>query len=167
MKSVTAGWRRFASLLTAGLLIVAAAGVVAACGGGGGSSIEQHNADAATAVAYKSGADFVKALKQAGVLCPAASVSAVEASGVHVADSVSCTYAKDDYFSATVAWPSTLSSKYFSIYFPASQKACRDTGCKAVTLKGNLWFAGGAPDEQRLYEVQDALGGQLSVGGKP
>lgn len=154
-------------LLTAALLALAVGGVATACGGGGGTSVETRNAEAGTPVAYKSGADFVVALKQAGVSCPKATIAPVAASGVHVADSVSCTYSTDDYFSATVAWPSTLSSKYFSGYFAAYQKACRDTDCKATTLEGNLWFAGGAPNEERLFTVQDALGGQLSVGGKP
>jgi len=153
----------------AGLLALAVAGAATACGGGG-TSVAKRNAEASPAVAYKSGAGFVAALRAAGVPCPKQSVDPVTTAtslGVlHVADSVSCTYSKNDYFSATVAWSSKLSSKYFSFYFEAFQKACRETSCEATTLKGKLWFAHGAPDVQRLYDAQKALGGQLTVDGR-
>lgn len=125
-----------------------------------GPSIDERNAAASAAVAYESGADFVEALGRAGVPCTNPTISPLMASGFHVADSFSCNYATGDLVNLFVAWPSELSSTYFSMYFEAEQEAGAATGAQNLTLKGELWYAVATTD-QRLFDIQEALGGQL------
>ncbi len=151
------------------ILMLAITAAAMACGGatssGGNSSneasVDERNAAASAAVTYESGAGFVEALEGAGVPCTNPSISPVNTSGVHVADSFSCIYAKDDLVNMFVAWPSELSSTYFSMYFENYQKAQAGFGSEQLILKGNLWFAVASTD-QRLFDIQDALGGQLA-----
>ena len=69
-------------------------------------------------------------------------------------------YSEGDLVNAFVAWQSEASSTYFSTYFEAEQKARAATGAPNPTLKGELWYAEAAAD-QRLFDTQEALGGQL------
>jgi hypothetical protein len=129
----------------------------------GGPSLDERNAAAEAAVAYESGAGFVEALERAGVPCanPTISPFTVSASGgtFHVADSVSCDYAEGGVVNAFVAWPSEISREYFSLYSKSAQEARTKTFVEGMTLNGELWFAWG--DDQRLFNIQEALGGQL------
>jgi hypothetical protein len=124
-----------------------------------GPSIEERNAAAGAAVTYESGAGFVEALERAGFACTNPTISAFTASGAgetfRVADNVACDYGTSDVVKAFVAWPSEISSTYFSMYFKSHQEAPTNT-----FLKGELWFAW-ASDDQGLFDIQDALGGQL------
>jgi hypothetical protein len=124
-----------------------------------GPSIDERNAAAGAAVTYESGAGFVEALERAGFPCTNPTISAFTASAAgetfHVADNVSCDYGNSDVVNAFVAWPSEISSTYFSMYFKSYQEATTNT-----VLKGGLWFAW-ASDDQGLFDIQDALGGQL------
>jgi len=151
-------------LLLVGVIIAALAGSVLLAACGSGTSIDERNAVASPAVAYESGADFVEALNRAGVACTNPTIFPVTTPAlgetIHVADSVSCTYAKDDVVNVFVAWRSEFSSKYFSMYFESSQEAQADVSAEGMTLKGELWFAW-ASDDQRLFDIQEALGGQL------
>ncbi len=151
-------------LLLVGVIIAALAGSVLLTACGGAASIDERNAAARPAVAYESGAAFVEALTRAGVDFPNPTIgpvtTPVSGETIHVADSVSCTYAKDDVVNVFVAWPSEVSSKYFSVYFESSQKALANVSAEGMTLKGELWFAR-ASDDQRLFDIQEALGGQL------
>jgi hypothetical protein len=151
-------------LLLVGVIIAALAGSVLLTACSGAASIDERNAAASPAVAYESGADFVEALNRAGVACPNPTISPVTTPAlgetIHVADSVSSTYAKDDVVNVFVAWPSEPSSKYFSKYFESSQEARASVSAQGMTLKGELWFAR-ASDDQRLFDIQEALGGQL------
>lgn len=143
------------------LAIVAAA---TGCGGDGVTfeelSIEERNAEASPAVAYQSGADFVEALNRAGVECTNPTIYPTVVGGIHVADSFTCTYGEQDLVNVFVAWPSLFSSEYFSRYFQSSQEALADVSAQGWTLKGELWYAR-ATDDQRLIDIQEALGGQL------
>jgi len=127
-------------------------------------SIDERNAAASAAVTYESGAGFVEALERAGVPCtnPTISTFTTSAAGAtfHVADNVSCEYANGDVVMAFVAWPSEVSSTYFSMYFESYMEAKAFSAPQALTLKGELWFAW-ASDDQRLFDTQEALGGQL------
>jgi hypothetical protein len=122
-------------------------------------SLDERNAAAEAAVAYESGAGFAEALQRAGVPCTNPTISPFTTSAAggtfHVADNVSCDYGDGDVVMAFVAWPSELSSTYFSMYFKSYQEASTNT-----FLKGELWFAW-ASDDQGLFDTQEALGGQL------
>ncbi len=68
---------------------------------GGGVSIDERNAAASAAVPYESGADFVEALERGvGVPCTKHTVTPLVASGIHVADSVTCMYSEGDLVNA-------------------------------------------------------------------
>ena len=150
-----------------GFLMLAIASAATACSGATGDvgpNVDESNAAAKAAVSYESGAGFVEALAQAGVPCTNQTVTPYTvptAQGpIHVADTVSCNYADDDWITGFVAWPSEESSTYFKMYYESSQKAKADVGAQSLTLKGDLWFAT-APAEQRLFITQQAIGGQL------
>lgn len=151
-------------LLLGGVLITALAGSILLAACSSGTTIDERNAAASPAVAYKSGADFVEALTRAGIDFPNPTIGPVTtpAAGekIHVADAVSSAYANKDVVNVFVAWRSEASSKYFSMYFESSQKAQADVSAKGLTLKGELWYAR-ASDDQRLFDIQKALGGQL------
>ena len=127
-------------------------------------SIDERNAAARTTVTYESGAGFVEALEQAGVPCtdPTISPFTTSAAGAtfHVADDISCSYANGDVVTVFVAWPSEISSTYFSMYYEHYMEAKAISAPQALALKGELWFAS-ASDDQRLFDIQEALGGQL------
>jgi hypothetical protein len=127
-------------------------------------SIDERNAAASAAVTYESGAGFVEALERAGVPCTNPTISPFTTSGAgmtfHVADNVSCKYPNGDVVMAFVAWPSEVSSTYFSMYFEPYMEAKASSAPQALTLKGELWFAW-ASNDQRLFDTQEALGGQL------
>lgn len=146
--------------------MLAIAAAATACGGGAGVeelTIEDRNATASPAVAYESGAGFVEALEQAGVLCMNPTISPVIASGIHVADTFGCTRAENDFVNVFSAWPDTFSSKYFSLYFESYVEAGASTGSQGLILKGELWLATAGPDRQMLFDVQEAIGGQLCL----
>ena len=137
--------------------------LTAACGDDASKelSVDERNAAASPAVAYESGAAFVEALNAAGVACTNPTIYPVTVSGsVHVADSFTCAYAEQDLVNVFVAWQEPASSEYFSIYFENTQQARADVSAQGWTLKGELWFAQ-ASDDQRLIDIQGALGGQL------
>jgi uncharacterized RDD family membrane protein YckC len=127
-------------------------------------SIDERNAAASAAVTYESGAGFLEALERAGVPCTNPTISPFTTSGAgmtfHVADNVSCKYPNGDVVTVFVAWPSEVSSTYFSMYFESYMEAKSGTGAQSLTLKGELWYAW-ASNEQRLFDTQEALGGQL------
>ena len=79
---------------------------------------------------------------------------------IHVADSVECIYSEDDRVQGFVAWPSELSSEYFSGYFEHYLEAKAVSAPQTLTLKGQLWFATALTD-QRQFDTQETLGGQL------
>lgn len=151
-------------LLLGGVIITALAASILLSACSSETTIDERNAAASPAVAYESGADFVEALNGAGVVFTNPTISPVTTPALgetmHVADTVSTTYATDDVVNVFVAWPSEASSKYFSLYFESSQKALADVSAEGMTLKGDLWFAR-ASNDQRLFDIQEALGGQL------
>ena len=130
--------------------------------------ITEHNAAARTAVAYDSGANFVDALNRAGVPCtnptilPVTTPAVAGTGTIQVGDSLACTFARDDSVNVIVASPDYLGHVYFSSYFEASQKALADVSSQQITLKGEFWVATSS-DDQRLFEIQDVMGGQLIV----
>lgn len=136
--------------------------LTAACGDDAAEtlSVDELSAAASPAVAYESGAEFVDALNRSGVACANPTIYPVTVSGIHLADSFSCTYAEQDLVNVFVAWQEPASSEYFSVYFESTQQARADVSAEGWTLKGELWFAV-ASDDQRLIDIQGALGGQL------
>lgn len=151
-------------LVLVGVIIAALAGSVLLAACSSGTTIDERNAAASPAVAYESGANFVEALTRAGVDFANPTINPVTTPAlgetIHVADSVSTAYAKDDVVNVFVAWRSEASSKYFSTYFESSQQARANVSAQGTTLKGELWFAL-ASNDQRLFDIQEALGGQL------
>jgi len=160
--------RRLLSAASLVAVMLAIATAEMACGDGGASggrtSIDERNAAASAAVTYESGAGFVEALERAGVPCTKQTVTpqtvATEWGTIHVVDNVTCTYSEHDWVNGFVAWPSEFSSRYFSLYFERYQSAGDEVGAQSLLLKGKLWFAT-APTDQRLFDTQEALGGQL------
>jgi hypothetical protein len=144
------------------IIILAFAILTGACGGGASKevTIDERNAAASSAVSYESGAAFVEALNAAGVACTNPTIYPVMEGGIHVADSFTCAYAEQDLVNVFVAWPELASSEYFSTYFENSQQARAEVSAQGLTLKGELWFAQASVD-QRLIDIQGAIGGQL------
>jgi hypothetical protein len=140
--------------------------VIAVVSGCGGASIEERNAAAKAAVPYNSGADFVKALEQAGVPCPNQEIghNTVWTPGVgdwHLMDNVRCTY-PDNTLHVYVALPDDeWSRKYFSNYIEALQDVLCPFGKTDLQLKGELWYADTSDNDQILFDIQEALGGQI------
>ncbi len=94
-----------------GFLMLAIASAATACSGATGDvgpNVDESNAAAKAAVSYESGAGFVEALAQAGrslyEIRTVTPYTVPTAQGpIHVADTVSCNYADDDWITGFVA----------------------------------------------------------------